>query len=120
MVQITEELIRKRAEHNDGILSTLKEVTLHQFDIERIELIGTLCPQLEILYLQNNLIPRIENLRRLKELRYLNVAVNNIKKIENLERCESLEKLDLTCNFVDVDELESIESLSCNTFLKEL
>ena len=31
MVRITEELLRKRAEHNEGELWTLKEVTLHQF-----------------------------------------------------------------------------------------
>jgi Leucine Rich Repeat. len=42
----------------------------------------------------------------LKELQYLNLALNNIKKIENLEGCESLAKLDLTCNFIDVEDLE--------------
>lgn len=35
---------------------------------------------------------RLENLRRLKRLEYLNVALNNIVVIENLERCESLKK----------------------------
>ena len=29
MVKITEELIRKRAEHNEGCISNLEEVTLH-------------------------------------------------------------------------------------------
>ena len=29
MVKITEELIRKRAEHNEGCISTLEEVALH-------------------------------------------------------------------------------------------
>lgn len=36
---------------------------------------------LKILYLQNNLISKLENLHRLKELEYLNVAVNNITKV---------------------------------------
>jgi len=31
---VTESLIRKRAEHNEGELSTLEEVSLHQQDIE--------------------------------------------------------------------------------------
>jgi len=30
MVEITREMLRKRAEHNEGMLSTLEEVTLHQ------------------------------------------------------------------------------------------
>jgi len=48
----------------------------------------------------------------LKELSYLNLALNNIKKIENLEGCESLGKLDLTANFVDIEDWEeSCENL---------
>jgi hypothetical protein len=48
------------------MLSTLEEVALHQQNIERIELLGHLCPKLKILYLQNNLIGKIQNLHRLK------------------------------------------------------
>eukprot|EP01112_Ceratiomyxa_fruticulosa_P004533 TRINITY_DN1506_c0_g1_i1.p1 TRINITY_DN1506_c0_g1~~TRINITY_DN1506_c0_g1_i1.p1 ORF type:complete len:397 (-),score=61.82 TRINITY_DN1506_c0_g1_i1:206-1396(-) len=118
MVKITEELIRKRAEHNEGILSNLKEVTLHQFDIEKIENLAQLCRHLEILFLQCNLISKIENLSKLKELQYLNLAINNIQRIENLEGCESLNKLDLTCNFIS--DLLSVESLKGNFNLKEL
>lgn len=32
---VTESLIRKRAEHNEGELTTLEEVSLHQQDIEK-------------------------------------------------------------------------------------
>ena len=32
---VTEDLIRKRAEHNECIIATLEEVSLHQQDIER-------------------------------------------------------------------------------------
>ncbi len=60
----------------------------------------------------------LENLHKLKELRYLNLALNNIKRIENLQRCESLEKLDLTVNFIE--NLLDVESLKENIFLKEL
>lgn len=121
MPRITEELLRKRAEHNDKCLPTLEEITLHQQDLERIELIGSLCPKLKILFFQNNLIPKIEGLHRLKCLEYLNMALNNVRVIEGLDRCESLTKLDLTVNFIDVDTLEeSILNLQENEFLKEL
>lgn len=116
--RITEELLKKRSEHNDGVLSDLKEIALHQFEIERIELLGERCRHLQILLLQHNLISRIENLHKLRELKYLNLALNNITRIEGLENCESLEKLDLTCNFIE--DLASAESLRTNVHLREL
>jgi protein TilB len=60
----------------------------------------------------------IENLHKLKELKYLNLALNNIQKIENLNRCESLQKLDLTLNFVE--NLLDVEHLKENEDLREL
>ncbi|KAG2489436.1 hypothetical protein HYH03_012073 [Edaphochlamys debaryana] len=100
MGRITERLIRQRAEHNEGMVSTLEEVALHQQNIEKIEVLGKQCPKLKILYLQSNLIGKIQNLHKLKELEYLNLAMNNVTKLQNLQRCESLKKLDLTINFV--------------------
>ncbi|XP_010770187.1 dynein axonemal assembly factor 11, partial [Notothenia coriiceps] len=85
MVHITEDLIRRRAEHNECEIFSLEEVTLHQQDLEGIEHIERWCKELKILYLQNNLIPTIENVGRLKKLEYLNLALNNIEVIENLE-----------------------------------
>ncbi|XP_019549584.2 protein tilB [Aedes albopictus] len=118
MVRITEQLIRKRSEHNELIISTLEELSLHQEDIEQIEHIGNWCRDLKILLLQSNLISKIENLQKLKKLQYLNLALNNIERVENLERLESLNKLDLTLNFIG--ELTSIESLRDNYHLKDL
>jgi len=118
MVRITEEMVRKRAEHNEGEIFSLEELSLHQLDIEKIEHIQNWCKKIQILYLQNNLISKIENVYKLKDLNYLNLALNNIEKIENLEACESLKKLDLTVNFVG--EISSIESLKNNEFLEEL
>uniref|UniRef100_A0A182PDW0 Uncharacterized protein n=1 Tax=Anopheles epiroticus TaxID=199890 RepID=A0A182PDW0_9DIPT len=116
--EITEQLIRKKSEHNELIIGTLEELSLHQEDIERIEHIGHWCRDLRILLLQSNLIPKLENLNRLKKLEYLNVAINNIERIENLEALEALQKLDLTLNFIG--ELTSIESLRANYNLREL
>ncbi|XP_078073187.1 dynein axonemal assembly factor 11 isoform X2 [Mustelus asterias] len=118
MVRITESLIRQRAEHNDCEIFSLEEISLHQQEIERIEHIDKWCRDLKIVYFQNNLIPKIENVGRLKKLEYLNLALNNIERIENLEGCEFLKKLDLTVNFVG--ELTSVESLKHNVHLREL
>nr|XP_029497831.1 protein tilB homolog isoform X2 [Oncorhynchus nerka] len=118
MVLITEDMVRRRAEHNNCEILSLEEVSLHQQDIEKIEHIDKWCRDLKILYLQNNLIPRIENVYRLKKLEYLNLALNNVELIENLEGCESLQKLDLTVNFVG--RLSSVESLKNNLHLREL
>ena len=81
MSRITEELLRKRSEHNECMLTTLEEISLHQQEIIKIENLDVLCRHLKILYLQNNVIERLENLNKLKELEYLNVALNNISKI---------------------------------------
>lgn len=118
MVRITEELLRKRSEHNDGCLTNLKEITLHQYDIEKIECISDYCRELQILYLQSNLIEKIENLQHLKDLRYLNMAVNSVKRIEGLSSNEMLEKLDLTVNYIT--DLMSVEALKANYNLKDL
>ena len=121
MGRITQELVRKRAEDNDGILSTLEEISLHQENIERIENLEFYCRHIKILYLQDNIIEKLENLDKLKELEYLNLAVNSIQKIENLEKCESLNKLDLTMNFVDIENLkESCDCLSKVPSLREI
>lgn len=34
MPEITRALIRKRSEHNEGIISTLEELTMHQEELE--------------------------------------------------------------------------------------
>ncbi|KAL0245086.1 hypothetical protein GEMRC1_009166 [Eukaryota sp. GEM-RC1] len=115
---ITESLLRKRAEHNDGCLFDLREITLHQQNLTKIDQVGKFCKHLEILFLQCNRITRIENLQALKRLSYLNLAVNGITTIENLERCESLSKLDFTANYID--DVHSLFSLQSLYNLKEL
>jgi len=85
------------------------------------ECLGSTCRKLKILYLQNNIIPKMEHLHHMKELEYLNLALNNIEKIEGLDRCEFLNKLDMTVNFVDFDHLEeSISNLSQRHHLRDL
>ncbi|XP_034826555.1 protein tilB [Maniola hyperantus] len=118
MVNITVDLVRKKAEHHDCLLAPLEEIALHQENIEKIEDLQDWCPKLRILLMQSNLISKIENLNKLKHLTYLNLALNNIEVIENLERCESLRKLDLTLNFIG--DIVSVESLTDNYNLENL
>lgn len=118
MFAVTEQLIRKKSEHNELIIGTLEELSLHQEDIEAIEHIQHWCRELKILLLQSNLISKIENLHKLKKLEYLNLSLNNIEVIENLEQLESLNKLDLTLNFIG--NLQSVENLRDNYNLREL
>jgi len=121
MPQLTEELIRKRSEHNEGVISDLEEIALHQQELEKIENLEACCRHIKILLLQNNIIPKMEGLNKLKELEYLNLALNNISMIEGIEGCESLNKLDMTVNFVGVEELEeSIYNLKANIMLADL
>ncbi|NWS70350.1 TILB protein, partial [Crotophaga sulcirostris] len=118
ILSVTEDLVRRRAEHNNCEIFSLEEISLHQQEIEKLEYLDKWCRDLKIIYLQNNLIPKIENVGKLKKLEYLNLALNNIERIENLEGCEELKKLDLTANFIG--ELSSIEALKYNIHLKEL
>ena len=121
MAELSRQLLRKRAEHNEGMLSNLEEVSLHQQELKRIENLDVYCRHLKILYLQNNLIEKMEGLNKLVELEYLNMAVNSVSKIEGLKRCESLNKLDLTLNFVDLEDLkESLENLEWCPFMTDL
>ncbi|SCN63344.1 leucine-rich repeat protein [Plasmodium chabaudi chabaudi] len=120
-MKIDHDLIKKKSEHNEGLMEDLEEISLHQLQIKKIEFINIHCRNLKILLLQNNLIEKIENLNQLKKLEYLNLALNNITIIENLEKCESLKKIDLTLNFIDIYTIEkSINNLKKNENLKEL
>ena len=79
MVRITYDLLKKRSEHNEGIVHSLQEITLHQFNIEKIELLGKHCRHLKILYLQNNLISKIGMLL-CHQYHILRFAFEKIKK----------------------------------------
>lgn len=69
MVRISEDLLRRRAvtgSPQGGTLAQARELALHGLGLERIEYLGSRCRKLQILLLQNNIIPRIENLQLLK------------------------------------------------------
>ena len=78
------------------MISTLEEISLHQEELENINevlgnkrlllyvkspiilLKGMTCRNLKILYLQNNIIPKMENLSHLKGNNNIEVIINII------------------------------------------
>lgn len=122
---ITLELLRKRSEHNEGLVSSLEELALHQEELQSIgPILGRTCGKtLKILLLQNNVISRMvpNELKLFRSLEYLNLALNNITKVEGVRGMEWLRKLDLTLNFINVDTLEeSLDELCDCRSLEEL
>jgi protein TilB len=59
LILVTVDLVRKRSEHNEGEISTLEEISLHQANIDMIEGLDKWCRDLKILLLQSNLISKI-------------------------------------------------------------
>jgi protein TilB len=59
MAEITKDMLRKKCEHNEGMLSNLEEISLHQMEIKEIKNIDVYCRHLKILYLQHNYIEKI-------------------------------------------------------------
>ncbi|NWW37371.1 TILB protein, partial [Panurus biarmicus] len=108
-LSVTEDLVRRRAEHNNCEIFSLEEISLHQQEIEKLEHLDKWCRDLKILYLQNNLIPKIENVGKLKKLEYLNVALNNIERIENLEVNASLKQVLPTAEFLSLNFSECLQ-----------
>jgi len=122
---ITLDLIRKRSEHNESLVSTLEEIALHQEELEAVgPILGRTCGKtLRILLLQNNVINRMtpSHFRPFRSLEYLNLALNNIHVVEGISHLEFLNKLDLTLNFIHFDKLdESVASMRDLRSLKEL
>ena len=122
---ITLDLIRKRSEHNQSLISNLEEIALHQ---EELLSIGPILPRacgssIKILLLQNNVIQRLDpkEFKYFKVLEYLNLALNCIQSVEGIGHLEFLFKLDLTLNFISIGSLKaSLECLASLRSLREL
>lgn len=52
-------MIRKKSEHNELLIFSLEELSLHQENIDKIEHVQDWCRELRILLLQSNLIGKI-------------------------------------------------------------
>ncbi|PRP76802.1 leucine-rich repeat-containing protein 9 [Planoprotostelium fungivorum] len=74
--------------------------------------LGGLASSLQILYLCQQSITKIENLSKLTELRELYMYNNTIQKMEGLHSCQKLQRLWLYSNQItDVDGLSSLKDL---------
>lgn len=84
-LSVTEDLVRRRAEHNNCEIFSLEEISLHQQEIEKLEHLEKWCRNLKILYLQNNLIPKIGksflNMCILKCIHMHNFEIRKKKKV---------------------------------------
>ena len=61
MVRITDQLLVSRAEHNEGHLPTLEEISLHQQSLDKIEYLNRVCADLKILQFQVRLLKGIQD-----------------------------------------------------------
>jgi Leucine-rich repeat (LRR) protein len=71
--------------------------------------------QLHTLYLNNNVIEKIEGLEGLEKLTTLNLAYNRIKEVNNVRHLSNLYSLDLSGNLiakVEGKELEGLQNLN--------
>jgi len=80
LILVTVDLVRKRSEHNEGEISTLEEIALHQENIDRIEGLDKWCRDLKILLLQSNLISKIG--KKTNKLILLVLSEFNVKIID--------------------------------------
>ena len=114
---LTVALIKRRSEHHNGELKDMEEITLHQFDLENINILAKKCPRLKIVYLQGNQLTRLP-LLRLHYLDTLMLQMNNLQDVDGLQECLNLRVLDLTLNFIS--DLQCLIILVRNKKLKEL
>jgi Leucine-rich repeat (LRR) protein len=88
----------------------LKLSRIH-LDRERIDEIDNLVEYLgnvTHLYLNVNLITKIENLELFKTLTFLILSDNKIEKIENIKMLQSLKLIDLSSNLIDIFDVEEL------------
>ena len=96
---LTLSLLKRRSEHHDGAIGELEEISLHQFDLENVDLINK-CIHLKLLYLMNNQL-RVLPMMRLYHLHTLYLQMNNLTSMYGLAYCTQLVHLDVTLNFID-------------------
>jgi protein TilB len=119
---VTLELIRKRSEHHEGLLSELTHLDLHQDHLESLgAMLGRTCPNLTHLYLHNNVIDTLvkSEWTRLQNLQRLSLALNNLTVLQHLDSCcPKLRHLDVSFNFISLRNLQL--SLECLQNLQQL
>lgn len=96
-----EEATTDKAEIKARKLLKLTHIHLDREQIDEIDNLAEYLGDVSNLYLQGNLIKRIENLEFLHKLKFLILSSNQIEKIENLTNLKQLKLLDLSYNLID-------------------
>lgn len=100
----------------DAYLARLTHVPLDGRGITaKLEVIGSVCPGVRVLYLYDNKITKMAGLARLSRLTHLHLQNNRLTSIEGLGKCVHLEKL-----YVDGNCLREISGLEACVNLRAL
>ena len=76
----------QRAEHNDGALATVTELSLHQLHAIDVGPLSRVARRVTRLSLASNALPRVPSLPQMKELTELNLALNAIVRVTVKEK----------------------------------
>ncbi len=90
-----------KAEKQADMLFKLTHIHLDRENIFEIDNLAEYLGPITNLYLQHNLIRKIENLEFLTNLKFLVLSNNQIEKIENLKALKQLKFLDLSNNKIE-------------------
>jgi Leucine-rich repeat (LRR) protein len=99
-----------KAEEQAEKLLKLTHIHLDRENIVMIDNLAEYLGPITNLYLQHNLIERIENLEFLTNLKFLVLSNNQIEKIENLKCLKKLKFLDLSFNLIQEFNVEELPS----------
>ncbi|KAL0482407.1 hypothetical protein AKO1_013050 [Acrasis kona] len=121
---IQKEVLLKKAHKNNPknssetlkqYLARLTHISLDNCNIDKIDNLQY-CTSLRVLYLYDNRIYRIENLKSIgKNITHLYLQNNKISKMENMETLVNLQKL-----YLDNNQIEVVENLQTMNKLEEL
>ena len=106
------------AELKASQLLKLTHIHLDREQIGEIDNLAECLGDVTNLYLQHNLIKRIENLEFLRKLKFLCLANNQIRLVENLNMLENLKLLDLSSNLIE--EVANVNELPKNLISLDL
>ncbi len=97
-----------KAEKKAMQLLKLTHIHLDREQICEIDNLAEYLGDVTNLYLQGNLIRRIENLEFLHKLKFLILSNNQIERIENLNALKQLKLLDLSYNLIDRVDVQEL------------
>lgn len=115
LIETEEDKSLDKAELKANQLLKLTHIHLDREQIGEIDNLSEYLGEVTNLYLQCNLIRRIENLEFLYKLKFLVLSNNQIRHIENLLGLKQLKLLDLSYNLID--EFDVKELPKCLAFL---